>query len=280
MQIYKKIVRHKRNVKREPQRWLSLMDDDVVGVTKPGSGRGCVGCRYDDGNADFDGGGSAAAKKQQRKHLAKFQIWKIEATATGGTLQFICKQTNKPDNAPVEQATTRRCSTPHPPPPLKSCYNTQRSQAQVSFWLPCFVLTAAGCCMSSISHPLPPPRCSLFSFLLPVRCVSVFSSPFSVDVFVRRTFQSTLEWKLKKIKTGIMWLAMGGGGCVDWYELLLLAVLVVCQREDHAVGGGRKELCLSGNGCATLKWHKLCAICGDVAHHETIHDRTTPHTFR
>lgn len=38
------------------------MDDDVMGVTEAGGGRGCVGCGDDDGNADFDGGGSVAAK--------------------------------------------------------------------------------------------------------------------------------------------------------------------------------------------------------------------------
>lgn len=39
-----------------------------------------------------------------------------------------------------------------------------------------------------------------------------------------------------------MWLAMGGGGCDNWYELF--AVLVVCQREGHAVRRGKGGLCV------------------------------------
>lgn len=45
------------------------------------------------------------------------------------------------------------------------------------------------------------------------------------------------------------------------------------------VGRSLCGLCLSGNGCATLKWHKLCAICGTLramklSMTELLHTRT------
>lgn len=134
-------------------------------------------------------------------------------------------------------------------------------------------MTAAGCCMSSIPatyHPSPRShslysQCALYlHVLLFILCLCVF---------VRWTFQSTLEWKLKKIKARIMWLAMGVGATSCSLRLRFARAKQWEERADRVWGCG---LCLSGNGCATLKWHKLYAICGDVAHHETIHDRYTP----